>query len=157
MTYATYIEVINTLPAIGSISNVTTAVVNTVIDRAESIINAKISRLYTVPVVPTPPLLTTISCDLTIYRLMTRRLFSGEQQNRSEWPDRYKEAMELLDQIADGSLQLVDSGGVLVSQAAGGDVAWSNTQGYQPTFAEDGDMASIIDEDKLDDLDGLRS
>jgi len=154
--YATVQEVIYTLPQIGQVSTLTSAAILTAIYRAESVIDAKLSRRYTVPVIPTPPILTTLSCDLTIYRLMTRRLFSGEQQNRSDWPEKYKESMELLEELADGNLQLVDSGGIVVQPTVGADIAWSSTQGYTPTFNEDGDLASIVDPDKLDYLDGTR-
>jgi len=146
MPYATITEVVNTLPQVGSISTITSLQIFTATVRADSV---------TVPITPSPPLLTTICCDLTLYRLM-RRFFSGEQQNDSEWPDRYKEAMELLEKLADGEIQLVDSGGTIVVPSAGSDIAWSNTQGYTPTFGEDGDLMSIIDEDKLDDLEGRR-
>lgn len=155
MPYATITEVVNTLPQVGSISTITSLQIFTATVRADSVINAMLSRRYTVPITPSPPLLTTICCDLTLYRLM-RRFFSGEQQNDSEWPDRYKEAMELLEKLADGEIQLVDSGGTIVVPSAGSDIAWSNTQGYTPTFGEDGDLMSIIDEDKLDDLEGRR-
>lgn len=157
MTYATVDEVKNTLPQIGTVSTLTSAAILTAIYRAESIIDAHISRRYTVPVTPTPPLLTTISCDLTIYRLMTRRLFSGEQMNRSDWPDRYKESMDLLIAIADGSLQLTNSAGAVIVPSVGADIAWTNTQGYTPTFNEDGDLNSVIDPGKLEDIDASRS
>lgn len=157
MTYATVTEVINTLPQIGQVSTLTSAAILTAIIRAESIIDASISRRYVVPVTPTPPLLTTLSCDLTIYRLMTRRLFSGEQMNKSDWPEKYKEAMEMLQAIADGSLQLVNSAGAVIVPTVGADIAWTNTQGYTPTFNEDGDLNSVIDPDKLVDIDASRT
>lgn len=156
MPYATVPEVLNTLPQIGSVSVITSAQIFTATVRADSIINAKLSKRFTVPLSPAPPILTTLCCDLSVYRLLVR-FFSGEQQNDSDWPDRYKEAMELLEEIANGGLQIVASDGAVIAPSVGADVAWSNTQGYTPTFNEDGDLSSVIDEDKLDDLDASRT
>lgn len=155
MSYATVTEVVYTLPQVNSVSTITSATIFTATVRADSIINAKLSRRYVVPITPAPPILTTICIDLTLYRLM-RRFFSGERQNSSEWPAKYKESMDLLDEIANGGLQLVDSGGGVIQPTAGSDIAWSSTQGYVPTFNEDGDLMSVIDENKLDDIEADR-
>jgi phage gp36-like protein len=154
LVYTSVQKILTTLPALGSVTTITSATLAAFAQDAETLVNAKIAGAYTVPVVGAP-LLALLSTDIAIYRLMTRRLFSGQEQNKSEWPDRYKEALELLEQIGDGTLPLVtDSGATVVNDESA--LPWSNTKSFVPTFMEDGVENSRIDPNKLDYIDGLR-
>ena len=103
-----------------------------------------------------PPLLTMIATDLALYRTLSLRLFTQEQINKSPWVDKFKEAMELLDEIAAGEIPLEVDGEIVDANAANLKIA-SNTQGYVPTFAEDDAMQQQVDPDKLDDIDADRA
>jgi phage gp36-like protein len=144
----------------GSLTTISSEVVSALfIVQVEAMINAKISKLYSVPVAGSPPLLEMIARDLSMYRILSRRVYPQERASNSDWPDRFKESMELLDQIANGEMTLLTSSGVAVSQlSTTGAVPWSNTSNYTPTFLDDGDdIGAVIDPDKQDDASGLRT
>ncbi len=119
---------------------------------AEAEINAAIARRYTLPLSPVPPLIETIADDIAIYRIFTRRVFSAEKINDSPWPDRYKEARDLLKQIADGELTLANSDGTVIAERTDLAEVWSSTQGYNSTFHEGADVDHVVDPDKVDDI-----
>jgi len=146
-----------TLPAISSITQITSAQLAWYAGQAESFINAKISKHYALPFATDVPLLTTISTDLALYNLLVKRLFTAERMNKSEWPDRYKEAMAMLDDIASGKIVLIDSSGSVIG--ARNDIAemWTNTMRYVPTFHDGAWEDMVTDPSKLDDIDSDRS
>lgn len=148
--YTSVAKVIETLPTIGSVTNITSSVITAFITDAEALVNAKLARTFTVPVSGTPPLLAAVATDVALYRMVTRRLVVGEKTNRSEWPNRYKEAMDILDALVAGNMQLVTSSGDTIAQMNDADTAWSNTQNLTPTFNEDDMVNSYVDERKLD-------
>ena len=153
-TYTDVSRCYATVPAVGSATSVQSNEMAFFIENAEGIINAKLAKLYTVPVLinsVAPPVLTAIATDLALYRALALRMFTQEQINKSVWPDRFKEAMELLDEIAAGEMLLVASGSVLETDSSRIKLE-SNTQGYTPTFNEDSFLQSTQDPDKLDDI-----
>jgi phage gp36-like protein len=139
-----------TLPEIGSVSTLTSGHLTNYANQAESIVNGQIVRRYTVPVSPAPPLLETISTDIAIYRTLIR-LYNQERMAASPWPDRYKESMETLQMIADGSILLVDSAGNVITGRSDIAEVWSSTKDYTPTFNEGPWSNQIQDEDKVQD------
>lgn len=151
--YSTVPDVFRVLPSVGSLTTVNSDTIVAFINEADAVINARLGKLYTVPVSDCP-VVTVISTEIAAYRMLTRRILTQEQVKNSVWPDRFKEALEMLKEIASGDLPLVTSSGALIEATGlGGGEAWSNTQDYVPTFAEDGFAASGIDEDKLEDID----
>ena len=154
MTYATAGDVYALLPNIGSLSDLTSAqVLEVFIKPAEAEMNAKLSKYYTVPVTGTVPLLQAISTEIAIYRALTLRVFTASMLKESAWPDRYKRAHEMLDELANGKWNLVDSAGVVVAGRAGFATAHSNTMDYLPTFHEGGVAEDQVkDPEKNDDL-----
>lgn len=145
-----------TLPMIGSVTTVQSADLSLIITAAESVINAKLSRVYAVPVNPAPPVLETIATDLSLYRLLALRLYTQEQMNNSVWPDRFKEANEVLDKIATGEIPLITASGTTIPAGAGTAAIFSSTLRYQPTFTEDCPENSSVDPEKLTDIRALR-
>lgn len=151
LNYTTVADVLLTLPSIGSVTTITSDAIYSFAEKAEALIDAKLAGAYSVPVSGTPKLLTMVATDLTLYRLLTRRVFSGEQANKSEWPDKYKEAVGVLDDLAKGQLQLVTASGTLIAKLNNA-VPWSNNSGFTSTFNEDDQEQSLVDWDKLDDI-----
>src|SRR3990167_690636 len=110
MPYATAGDVFALLPNVGSLSDMTSAqVLEVFIKPAEATMNAKLSRFYTVPVPGVVPLLQAISTEMAIYRCLTLRVFTASMLKDSVWPDRYLKAQEVLDELAQGKWNLVDS------------------------------------------------
>jgi phage gp36-like protein len=143
-------------PMVNSVTTVTSADMFLFIQQADSIVNGKIGKQYTVPVSPTPPLLETLSTDLAMYRLLALRFFTQKQMNDSVWPDRFKETMALLDQIADGELALVNSAGTIVDAPEGDAAFQTNNLNYNHTFTEDIQERSWVDADKIDAIRNAR-
>ena len=152
LSYTSVEKMLETLPSVGSVTSITSSTLYSFAWDAETIVNAKLSKLYVVPVVGAPPVLAPISTDIALYRLLTRRIFTQEQLNKSDWPDRYKESMDLLDKIASGEVSLVSSGGAVISGGVITGEPWSNTLNYSPTFQEDSFESSVVDPDKLDSI-----
>lgn len=150
--YTTVERVLDILPAVGSLTSITSGHLATFIEDAEADINAMIANQYAVPVSGTPPLLRSIATDLACYRVLSRRVFTQERLKDSVWPDRYKEADERLQKIAEGKIALVNSSGTLIATSAARAEVWSDTMDYHPTFHEGPDTSHIVDEDKLDDI-----
>lgn len=158
--YTTVDRVIGTLPSIGSVTTLSSESIMTLfLEPTEARVNARLSKLYTVPVSGNPPLLDHITREITCYLIMTRRLISGDQKISTQWPDRYKEAITMLDEISQGIMPLITGSGTAIQPlAAGAGVAWSNTMDYSPTFSDNADeWSSTIDDQKLADIDADKS
>ena len=157
--YSTVSLMIMTLPAMGTRTTITSAEYHAQLIRAESIIDARIARSYTLPVTPecatgdtcNVPILQTIATDLAIYRIMTQRIYSGEKRSESPWPDKFREAMDILENIATGKMDLVTSAGAVVSERSDNNTIETSADGYLPTFTEDDPDYQIVDSDKIDD------
>lgn len=151
--YTTVSKLTQTLPAVGSVTTINSAVMAAFIGDADAVIDSKLANVYTLPLSGTYPLLAMISTDIALYRLMTRRVLTEAQGKESSWPSRYKEAMDLLDKLASGDIPLVSgSGEVLEAAEDGGGVIVSTTENYSPTFSELDSLDQSISEVKLDDL-----
>jgi len=153
--YTTVSNVLLTVPAIGSMSNMTSSAIATFIGYSDAEINARLSGSYTVPVSGTVPVLEVISTDMTVERILSRRAFTGEKANRSDWVDRFKQARELLDTIAQGKTSLLYEDGSRVSEAANSG-PWSSTTGYTPTFDVDAMDNSVVDPARIDAVRGAK-
>lgn len=160
MGYAPYYTSVEQCYAVvsdlGSVTNLTSAqIVDGFIKPAESIINAIISNIYIVPIVPGPPLLEALATDLTLYRILSQRIFNQQRLKDSVWPLRFKESMDILKQIVDGAITLVDSAGNILPQGNVA-VAESTTTRYLPTFHEGPTVDQIQDRDKIRDIEDDR-
>lgn len=152
-SYSTVTKVLMTLPIIGSATNITSTVICNFIGHAQSIINAKISAKYILPLATTPDIIETICTDLAIYGILSRRI---ENALSDSWKAAYKESLGYLDQIANGEMILVDSSGQQISSKSQSSMPWSNTKEWNPTFHEGSVYAWGIDPDKLDDIEDDR-
>lgn len=143
------------LPNVSSSTNATSAQLCLFAQDAEGIMNAKLSKLYALPftfVVPVGHILHSIATDLACYRFLTRRVFTSERANKSDWPDKFREAMDLLDEIVAGEIPLLDSSASLIPASTAQIHVWSNTMDYHPTMTEDDVGSQFVDEDKIWDI-----
>jgi phage gp36-like protein len=134
------------------------ATIDTHIRRTDGLINGKCARRYSVPFDPVPPFIRTIAEDITCYYTM-RSFYSQDAQNRNEWATEHKDnALEFLDEIMSGDIDLVDTSGsaVPVQEDEIIDQVSSNTQDYQPYFDIDSDMEWKFDEDLEDEISANR-
>ena len=146
--YTTVSKLLTTLPMVGSVTSISSADLAAFIDDADALINAKLSSTYTVPV-SGAPLLNSLAADIALARLLTRRIFTQEQANKSTWTEEYKTALKTLDDIAKGDIALVTASGTVIAATAAEAGVWSNTMNYTPTFNEDDPGTNYIDDEKL--------
>lgn len=132
--YGTVAGVFELYPRVGSVSAVTSATVFSYITRAEARVDAIVGQRYTVPVPGSPPLLKEAAETLTL-GLLTRRFFSQEQENKSEWVEGFfTDATAILNALAAGSMTLVSSAGAVIASTRPGQSVWSSTKDYHPTM-----------------------
>ena len=149
-SYSTVSDIYLIASAVGSLTSLQSADVAAYGGKAQELVNAKIVKQYSLPLTGIPAPLQTITEDLTCYYIF-RSLYTAERFNDSPWPEKYREALTMLDQIATGDLALVSSGGSVVAGRTDVVEIWSNTKDYVPTFSELGPYDQVIDSDKLDD------
>lgn len=140
-----------TLTAIGSISTLNNSLMLLHAGQAEALMNAKLSRRYSLPFTSQIPLLETLATDLAIYRVLSSRITLKSDAGEHPWYVRFKESMKLLDDIAKGDILLVDTTGTLISGRSEAGEFHSTTQAYHPTFWEGPGELQIQDADKIDD------
>jgi len=92
----------------------------------------------------TPAIIKSLTEDIASYYVM-RGLYSGKMPSTNEWIDRYKEAKEILKDIASGTKQIE---GITVDVGA----IQSSTKDYKRTFDERDETNWKTDPDKLEDL-----
>ncbi len=140
-------------PMIGSVTTLTSSQILTAFaEPAEARMNAVLARNYTVPVDGTVPILQSLADDISVYFILAKRIFPAQRLKDSAWPDRFKEALTVLDDIGSGKTILVNSAGTLIGARTDIADVKSNTSGYQSTFHEGADVDQVQDPDKIDDL-----
>ena len=160
MSYSTNTTITLILPGLPQTTSAaghstTLALVDQHIARADNVINGKIAIRYNVAnfTSTVPPLVKTISEDITSY-FTYRSLFSSDNQNLNEWTDKYKESIQMLDDIRNGDMDLIDENGNIIGEKETSDVdkIESTTQDYQPFFDEDEPIEWAVDGDKLTNI-----
>jgi len=143
-----------TLPEIGSISTMTQSLMLHHAGRAEAYINARLSKLYSMPLSSTSPILETLATDLAIYNVLTARI-SIEAEH--PWFARYKGAIDMIEKIADGEIPMINSSGEIIGGRGDQSEFYSNNMNYIPTFYEGAEENQVRDKDKVDDETDRRS
>jgi len=156
ISYTSVEKVKVTLSFINSVSTVTSAVIAEFIGREEAKINTRLSARYALPFTTDIPILTAIASDLSAYALLSRHSFLSQTTKDNPWPERYREAMDELELITAGKVDLVTSSGDIVS-IAGRMLPTSNRSQYYPTMTERGGVYDAVDPDRITDLDQERS
>ena len=152
VSYTTVSKMLLTIPMVGSISTITSENIAAFAGRAEAVINASISRRYSLPLTGTFPLLETIATDLGLYYLLSRRVFTQERMNQSEWPERLRESLDLLKMLAEGVIGLVNTSGDLISVREDLAPVFSDKMTFHPTIDEGPSTAWVPDVDKIEDI-----
>jgi len=142
-----------TLAEIGSISTMDNSLMLHHASMAETLINAKIAKKYTLPFTVQIPLLETLATELAIYNVLTSRITIKAEH---PWFQRYKNALKTLDDVADGKLDLITTAGAVVAEGSGRGEIWSSNKSYIPTFHEGNEYDQIQDSDKIDNLEEER-
>jgi len=152
ISYTTTSNVMMLIPAVVSASNITSAQISHFIAAAEAEINAKMGKLYTVPMSGNG-MLERIATELAAEKVLGQRVFTMQQENASEWPAAFgKDARDLLDMLAKGEAALIDNSGAVIAVNQTNAPVWSNTSGYLPTMTEDLTANMVDDPDKIDDI-----
>ncbi len=140
-----------TLPAVGSRVSVNSAGMANFIGRAEATMRAKWADRYEFPLAPSP-FVETLATDYACYLFLSRRVFTTERQQGSEWVERFKESLDMIDAVAEGKMSIVDSAGGIIATADSTGRPWSDKKDYCPTFTEDDTRNQFIDADKIEDI-----
>ena len=127
------------------------------VNRADSIINSKCARRYSVPFDPVPSLIRSCSEEITAW-FVYRSEFGQSNRRVSKHEYEYRDAMDWLDSIFNGELSLVDTSGSLVNEMSttSQSLVDSNNIDYQSFFDEDDVFKWKVDSDKLDSIDENR-
>jgi len=153
-TYTTVSIVLDQATKVASASNISSAEVSRQIERVESIVNAKLGNLYTVPFTSgnVPPIIETITADLAMHRILRTTAFKTSG-SKKDWMDLFKESDEMLGMIASGEMALPNSAGAIIQQVTNVLKIGSNTKNYKPTFDMRDPVKWHVDPDRIEDLD----
>ena len=140
-------------PLIQSASAINSAQIALHLAQAEALVWGYTSKRYATPISPTPPLLESICIDLSVYGVLVKQAIMANSLEESPWPDRYKEALDLLKEVAGGSIPLLDSSMQVITgnSQASGRFAFSSPSS-KPTFTELPPELAQTDPDTIDDL-----
>jgi len=97
-------------------TTVDAALIVKLIARADGIIDAQVKQVYAVPLSPVAEVIKGISVDLTCFFLLQRR-YSGTDIP-SDWQQTYKDAIQILKDIADLKVSLPNISAVASPEAA---------------------------------------
>lgn len=136
-------------PQIGSVSIVTSALVERYLVGCEARLESRISHFYSTyfPIsVSSAPILTEIAETWTV-ALLLKRFFTQEKENASEWVKSwFEEVDEMLEPLITGSATLLP----LVPSTTLG--PWSSTMNYVPTFDVGPMEEQVVDPTRLQDI-----
>jgi len=139
-------------PAIGSVSVVTSNLVEAYLVRVDGRIDGRLAALYGdyLPMsVTSAPVLREIAETWTI-ALLLRRFFTQEKENASEWVKSWFDDVEaMLKPFETGSSQLLP--GILDVGGASG-LVLSSVAGYVPTFDVGPMEEQVVDPNRINDI-----
>lgn len=132
------------LPNVGSASAVASATQTNLLNTAEAYVHGRLASRYTVPF---------SSSNLTAIDLIVDAVYV--QNNLTRQPEKAKLLKEFLDErikaLIEGQSQMTDASGAVVA-TIGGDVIWSSTENYPPTFGmSDIEKAEVSSEQLYDE------
>jgi len=99
------------------------AVVSDAISKADAEIDSYLGVKYQVPVSPTPPRVQSLSVDIALFYLYSRRSVAPELREQN-----YKRAVMFLRSVADGKAVILDSSGAELASAGSGNVLMSSSE-----------------------------
>ncbi len=150
VSYTTVDDMIDTFPAINSITNIASREQHFHAGHAEAIINSAISRRYNLPLSGSYPILTAIATDFAVFRIISTFQSLTVGDGDRPFYQRFKQAKELLKKLVTGEMMLVNSAGVIEPGRDDVGEVWSTTEGYTPTMAEIPFSEQFVDPDKIE-------
>tara|TARA_Y100000310_G_scaffold171492_2_gene171694 strand:+ start:8002 stop:8508 length:507 start_codon:yes stop_codon:yes gene_type:complete len=151
LSYTDVDRIHNMVPQIGSLTSLTSAQTVELAEYGEAELNARIVKMYSVPVSGVIPLLQSLATDMAVYNVLAKRVFTNERLKDSVWPDRFKDALEVADRIAEGEITLVDSAGNIIGANTSTSELKTTTDGYTPTFTDGINFKDMVhDPDKVE-------
>lgn len=117
------------------------------IDRAESVVNAKVAQRYSLPFSVVPPLIRTITQDIATY-MAIRGTLNQDGKVKNVYLEDYEKAMSLLDEVVAGAVTLVDTQGSALA-TLGDDRFKSSTVDRSPIFGLDDAQQWQRDQDEI--------
>lgn len=124
------------------------------IDRAEGLVNSKLTSRYALPFTTVPPLVRSMAEDIACYYAL-RAAIAQDGQVDNKQIERFKEALTTLDEVAKGDTALTLTDGSLAPSNVNNRIL-SSTLTYAPTFNLDEPKAWAVDEDRLSDIQDAR-
>lgn len=135
MSYSTVDELKGKYSALAKTSGLADVQLAARLTAASALINARLARRYVLPITPAPQVLKDIEMDLAFAAIFRRPWTPGQQGQEVDVARQVRrEAMVLLDDLADGTLDLVDDAGAAVAAKAYSGMS-SNTKGLTPAFS----------------------
>ncbi len=119
--------------------------------QAEAYVNAKVSRMYSIPIEGLVPMLEVISTDFSIHKILSTRFTLKSKDAEHPFYQRFKQSRELLEEVSNGMTSLLDASGNVLAGRSDINEVWSNRMDNIPTFWEGPDEEQFVDQDKLDD------
>lgn len=118
--------------------------------------NSYVGSRYSLPFTSTavPPVLRSLSEDIACY-FAIRGSFTQDGASRNDYADSYREAIEVLERIADGTIPLTYTNGSIVSAISAR--IDSSSEGYTPIFGKDEPEDWDRDSDEVSDQDTART
>lgn len=149
-SYCDVQSMLDTVPRVGSYTAITSAHMSFEIGKAQALIDGKLARRYSVPFSPVPNLVASICVDISLYHLLTKRVFASDAVFDENMVKGLARAFDDLDDLASGEMTLTMSGSTVTGATTA--LPWSNTQNYNPTAHEGPWERMPQDPDKIDDL-----
>lgn len=149
--YTSFEELKQLYPKIDTISLTSANVHEIFISKAEGEINAKLANRYTVPFSrdAVPGVIKSIAQDLSMYFIL-RRVYTQNKKDKNPWLDEWKDARDMLDKLAEGTMVLVDNSGTVIGQSISQMKIWSNVTDFNPAMDHRGAEKQRIDPDRLE-------
>jgi len=146
MSYCTANDILTNLQMTSS--DVPTALSTQAVAKADAVINAKLPAEIITAITAlgsTPAVIKHIAEDIGAYYVI-RALYSAGDPNRNEWYELYKNALDLLADMAEGKANIP---GITADDQQ----ILSNTEDYKSTFDTRDETKWRVDPDRVDDLD----
>lgn len=139
-------------PLVQSASAINSAQLALHLAQAEALVWGHTAKRYSTPITPVPPLLESICVDLAVYGVLVKQAIMANSLEQSPWPDRYKEALDLLKEIGEGTVPLLSSSLEVITQGGANFVYGFPSPKYQPVFTPLGPEFARNDPDQIEDL-----
>lgn len=142
-------------PAIGSVSVVTSNLVEAYLLDAEAWVEGQLAHFYATyyPISVTSAPVLRVAAETRCLATIFRRFYTQEKENRSEWVQSwFDDAKEMLEPFKTGSAQLLP--GVVEGTVDG--LILSNVSNYRPTFDIGPMEEQTVDENRLNDIRNAR-